>query len=69
MNCNRVGKGFLEEMGFHEIKMWDGDEERGTDDGIFGVDGKTQSGLVFPFSMTAAEAIKKIQASRASFGV
>lgn len=69
MSQKRVSRQLLQQMGFIEIKFWDGDEIAKTDDAIFGIDGKTENSFVFPFSMTEEQAIQKINTSREAFGI
>lgn len=68
MSNQRVSRQLLQKMGFEQIKFWDGDDVAETDDAIFGIDSQTKSSFVFPFTMTAEEAVEKIQKSRKAFG-
>lgn len=69
MSKQRVSRQLLLSMGFEKICYWEGDDETGLDDAIFGIDSHTKSSFVFPFSMPAKEAVEKINRSRKAFGV
>lgn len=69
MSQQRVSRQLLQQMGFEQIKFWDGDDVAGTEDAIWGIDSKTKSSFLFPFTMTVQEAVEKIERSRKAFGV